>query len=83
MDEWGGEPMATQAGHKGGGLPVPVRGRIDQPLAARAAAIAAGHVGGRPGLVEEDEAARVHVALPDAPVPPLLGHVGPVLLGGS
>jgi hypothetical protein len=78
-----GEAVAAQAGHEGGGLPMAVRGRIDQARASGAATIAARHVGGRPGLIEEDEAARVHITLPDPPAPPLFRDVGPVLLGGS
>ena len=39
-----------------------VRHGGDQALGRRAAAIAPGHVGGRAGLVEEDEACRVHEA---------------------
>src|SRR3954463_11496289 len=41
------------------------------------------HVRGRAGLVQEHEAGRIHVALPDAPAAAVAGHVGPVLLGGS
>jgi len=73
-----GEVAAAQAGHERGGLPVPVRGRIDQALAAR---VAARTVRRGPGLVEELEAARIHIALP-APPAPSLASDKPVLLGG-
>ena len=75
------KPVLPQAGDEGGGPPVAVRRGVDQALAPRAAAVAARHVGGGAGLVEEDEARRVHVALPAAPAPALGGDVGPVLLG--
>jgi hypothetical protein len=60
---------------------VAVRHGRDQARAERAAAVAPGQVGGGAGLVEEDEARRVHEALPDAPPPALAGDVGAVLLG--
>src|SRR5215203_3908273 len=41
------------------------------------------HVRGCAGLVQEYEAVRIHVALPDAPAPAVAGHIRPVLLGGS
>src|SRR2546426_390175 len=47
-----------------------MRHRPDEPLAARAAAIEAGHLGGQPGLVEKNEPGRIHIALPDLPAAP-------------
>jgi hypothetical protein len=60
-----------------------MRHRRDQALAARAAAVAPRHVGGGPGLIDEDEPRRVHEALPAAPARALAGDVETVLLGGS
>jgi hypothetical protein len=53
-----------------------------QVLASGTAAMAAGHVGGGPGFVDEDEALRIQIALAIEPVLPLLQDVGAVLLDG-
>ena len=66
---------------EGGGAPVTVRRGVHQALAPWSPAVASDHVRGSTGLVQEDEALRVHVALPDAPVAAVLGHVDPILLG--
>ncbi len=55
----------------------------DQPLAAQSPAVRAGHVGFRPGLVDEDQAARVNPALAALPALAIAGDVGPTLLGGA
>jgi len=57
-----------------------VREAHPQPLALRAAAMAAGHVGGGPGLVDEDEALGFEVELAVEPVLALPQDVGTVLL---
>ena len=54
----------------------------DQPLAARAAAPGADHLGVGPGLVDEDQALGVKLALGGLPGEAALGHVRPILLGG-
>ncbi len=77
------DPILAQASHEGGGEPVPVRRRIDDALSARRPAITAGHVGSGSGLVEEHEAARIHIALPAPPAAALLRYIGPILLGRS
>src|SRR4051794_5441967 len=59
------------------------RHRIDQALAPGAPAGEAGHRCGGGGLVDEDEALRIHVALPHPPAAAVPGHVGPILLGRS
>lgn len=59
---------------------MPVREAHPQPLAPRAAAMAAGHVGGGPGLVDEDEALGFEVDLAVEPVLALPQDVGTVLL---
>src|SRR3712207_1289379 len=60
-----------------------VWGRSDQALALWTPAGAPDHVGGRAGLVQEHEAVRIHVALPDAPAAAVPGDIGPVVLAGS
>jgi hypothetical protein len=42
--------------------------------------MAAGHVGGGPGLIDEDQTLRIEVELVVEPAPPLPQDVGPVLL---
>src|SRR3954465_10963733 len=56
---------------------------IDQALAPGAPAGEAGHRCGGGGLVDEDEALTIHVALPPPPAAAVPGHVGPILLAGS
>lgn len=51
-----------------------------QPLALPAATMTAGHVGGGPRLVDEDEAFGFEVDLTVEPVPALPQDVGAVLL---
>jgi hypothetical protein len=53
-----------------------------QALAAQAAAVAAGHVGLRPGLVDEDQPRGVEVDLAVEPGPPPPQDVGAVLFAG-
>jgi hypothetical protein len=59
---------------------VAVREAHPQPLALPAAAMAAGHVGGGPRLVDEDEAFGFEVDLAVEPMLPLPQDVGTVLL---
>jgi hypothetical protein len=51
-----------------------------QALAAWAAAVAAGHVGGSPGLIDEDQLRRVQGTLPGPPSGAPLGDIRSVLL---
>ena len=71
-----------QARDQRGGLAMTVREAHPQPLAFRAAAITAGHVGGGPRFVYEHEPLGFEVELAVEPLPPLLQDVGPVLLDG-
>ena len=73
---------AGQAGDEGGGLPVAVGDAHAQALAPWAAAVGAGHVGLRPGLVDEDQPLRVQVELALEPRMPAFQDVGPLLLAG-
>lgn len=70
----------AQAGDQHCGFAVPVREAHPQPLALRAAAVAAGRVGGGPGLVDEHEALRIEIGLALEPALPLPQDIGPVLL---
>src|SRR5262245_65689218 len=54
-DEGSSEPIAARAGDESRRLPTTVGDGADEALASRTTAIAAHHVGGDPGLVEEDE----------------------------
>ena len=54
-DQWRGEAVGAQAGNEGRGFPVPVRDRRNQPLSRRRAPIPPRHIGGGPGLVDEDQ----------------------------
>lgn len=73
---------AVQAGDEGRGLPVSVGHARAQSLAAPAATVVTRHVGGRPGLVDEDQAFGIEVELAIEPLFPALQDVGAVLLGG-
>jgi len=66
----------------GSGLPVAVRDADAQALAARSAAVGAGHVGLRPGLVDEDQPLRVEVGLALEPGLAPLQDIGAILLAG-
>ena len=55
----------------------------DQPGAAGAAPVGTGHVGLRPGLVDEDQAGRIKPALVALPLRAPPRHVGPILLAGA
>jgi hypothetical protein len=54
----------------------------DQPLAARRATMATGHIGLGPCLVDEDQAGRINPALVLPPLSPSPCDVGPILLAG-
>ena len=58
-----------------------VRDESAQALPAPAAAMAAGHVGGGPGFVDEDEPVGIEIELGLEPGPAPLQDVGPILLG--
>jgi len=58
-DQRRGEPGCAQTGNESRGLPVPVRDRRNQTLPARSAPVSTCHVGGRPGLVDEDQPIRI------------------------
>ena len=71
----------SKAGDKGGSLPVAVRHADPQAFPAPATAVAARHVGGSPGLVDEDEPLRVQVQLAIETGLALFQDIEAVLLG--
>src|SRR5215475_3869245 len=74
-DAGGGNP-----GDKGRGLPMAVRNSDLQTLSTRTAAVAAGHVGRSPGLIDEDEALGIKRGLAVEPILPPRHDIWPVLL---
>src|SRR5947209_4206575 len=74
------DPCRPQAGNKRGQLPVTLRDAGLQPQTARASAIAPRHVGGRPRLVDEDQAIGIERWLAADEHTPGLGDIRPVLL---
>ena len=80
-DERGDEAVRAQPADKGGDLPMAVRDAADQALAAAAPATDGRHVRARPGLVDEDETARIKQGLSRDPLAARRGDVGALLLG--
>ena len=80
QDERRVDPVVAQGCDKGHGAPVPVWRSANQALAFRRPATQRGHVGFRPGFVDEDEAARVDPALIPHPARAAAAHIGTVLL---
>ena len=70
----------AQTGHERGGLAMAVRVAHPQALALGATAMAAGHVGGGPRLIDEDKALRLQIDLAVEPALTLPQDVGTVLL---
>lgn len=71
-----------QSGDKGGGLPVTVGSGANQARAALTATAGSGHVGGGPGLVDEDQPGGIKPALAALPFWSRSRHVRAGLLGG-
>lgn len=76
----GCDAIMAQGGQKGCGAPVAMRGLGQEPLADRAAATAAHHVGGEAGLVDEVEPRDIKSRLFLLPGFPRRFDVWPVLL---
>ena len=77
------DAVVTQTGEEGHGGPVAVRRTGHQALAARGAAVQAGHVGLGPGFIDKHQAVRVDLALMAPPAFALAADVGPLLFGGA
>src|ERR687893_792085 len=71
----------SQSGDQRGQFPVPMRDAAPQPQAARTPAIAARHVRGGPGFVDEDQAIGIEHRLAADEHAPGLGDIRAVLLG--
>jgi hypothetical protein len=81
-DAGSGDAVVAQRRQKGQGAPAAVRHLGDEPRAAAAAPVPAGHVGLGPGLVDEHQALGVKPALMHLPAGAPTGDVGAVLLAG-
>lgn len=77
---WRDHAGHAQSGHQRGRFAVTMRKAHTQALAFPAATMAAGHVGGGPGFINEHEAFGLQIDLTIEPVVPLIQDVGPVLL---
>ena len=78
-----GDALTSQSGHEGECLARAVWHFANQTLTFGAAAMQAGHVGLRPGLVDEDQAASTDLALPLLPLAPSPDNVSAILLTGA
>lgn len=83
QNEWCHDLVVAQAGQERQGLPMAVGDLGKAGLAARAPAVGTGHVGLDPGLVEEDQAARVNLVLMSLPAFPEPGQLRSSLLLGQ
>ena len=75
------QAILAQTGDEGRGIPVPVRHSIDQPTTYLGPAVEPGHIGFRPGLVDEDQPVRIKRRLALTPFRTRLSDVRPILLG--
>ena len=78
-----GEPIVTQSGQEGHGLPVAVGRFAGQPLSARRPPAKRRHIGLGPGFVDEDQARRVDAVLIGHPLQTAPRYVRPVALAGD
>lgn len=81
-DTGSSNPVVAQGSHERQGLPMALRPRGDQALAARAAAVVSGHIGLGPRLINEHEPAGIKPALHTLPTGAPPRDIGPLLLGG-
>src|SRR6516164_57229 len=72
--------IAAKRGHKGDGLPMPLRHTANQALAARATTTQPHHLGIGGGLVDEDQSSGIKHALFSHPAPARPRHVRALLL---
>lgn len=78
---WRDHAGAAQPGCEGGGLPMTEGDPGAQALAPPAAAMPPGHVGGRPGFVDEHQSRGVEIEQDRRTMPPLAPDAGTILLG--
>jgi hypothetical protein len=78
-----GEAIATQRTDEGQGALVAVRSKAAQPLALHAPSAQRRHVGLDPGLVDEDHASGIEIALDGPPAPTPASNAGTRLLKGE
>src|SRR6201987_3673312 len=81
-DHWRDHAAEPQARDEGRRFPMAVRDESPQPLAPQGAPSRARHVGGRPGLVDEDELFQIEMELAVPPGFARLQDVRPLLLAG-
>jgi hypothetical protein len=74
------DPVAAQGGEEGCALPVAMRNLVDEALSLRRPAAQAGHVGLRPGLVDEDQSPGIDKALIGPPSFAVAADVRAILL---
>lgn len=82
-DQGRDDAVMAQAGNKGGGPPMAMRGAPDQAFATATASMAAVHIGLGPGLVNEDQALGIKTMLIGLPPRACLGDVRSVLFVGQ
>ena len=80
---WSGEAVTAQGGDECEGLAWPMRDLRDQSLTSRTTAMQAGHVGLRPGLIDEHQPRGRDFALSLFPLPAPAGHVGAIRFAGA
>ena len=84
VDEpWCAEPIVTQSGQEGHGLPAAVWRFAWQPLSAGRPSAQRRHVGLGPGFVDEDQARRVDAPLIGHPLQAAARYIRPVALAGN
>jgi hypothetical protein len=74
------DAVIAQGGKKRRGLPVAMRNLVDEALSFRRPAVQAGHVGFRPGLVDEHQSPGIDAALIGPPTRAMTAYVRAVLL---
>ena len=74
------DAVVAQRGEEGRGLPPAMRNLVDEALSLRRPAAQAGHVGLRPGLVDEDQSPGIDEALIGSPSSAVAAYVGAILL---
>ena len=74
------EPIVAKRAEEGQGAPVAVRDKASQASALRPPSSQRGHVGFDPGLIDEDEPARIEPSLPGSPTLTPAGDVCTSLL---